>query len=1332
MKYTSSLQCKLIYVLAIDYDTHKGCLKIGEATSDNPNIWELEPNSQLLNESAKKRIRGYTQTAGIRFTLLHTELAVYNKNGKLESFKDTEVHDVLVRSGIKKKVFEPNNNEWFITDLETAKNAIKAVKEGRDSLNQNQITKGKTPVIFRQEQEEAINKTIKHFRKGSKMLWNAKMRFGKTLSALQLIKNMGFSRTLIMTHRPVVDNQWFEDFSKIFYEDKSNYKYGSRKNGDLIQTLLKNQSDSGLSFIYFASMQDLRGSARVGGGFDKNDEIFNVNWDLVVIDEAHEGTQTELGKNVMHELVGKSTKVLHLSGTPFNLLEDFQESEIYTWDYVMEQRAKKEWDENHFGDHNPYASLPKMNIFTFDLGRLLNSYVDEDVAFNFREFFRVGVNGKFIHENDVNSFLNLICQENSENNYPYSTSLNRDNFRHSLWMVPGVKEAQALSTLLQSHTVFGHFDIVNVAGEGDEDETLAKDALRAVKQKIGDNPEETYTITISCGRLTTGVSIEAWTAVFMLSGSYSTSASTYMQTIFRVQTPAIINGKVKTDCYVFDFAPDRTLKVIAETAKISSKAGKSTIRDEEIMREFLNFCPIIGVQGSRMIPYDVNGMLEQLKRYYVERVVKNGFEDSYLYNTDQLMKLTEVEVNEFMGLKSIIGSTKAIGKSGEIDINKQGFTDEEYSQLEKVEKKKRTKNELTEQEKQLLKERDEKRKQRDDAISILRGISIRMPLLIYGADIEDEDSEITIENFSELIDSQSWEEFMPKGVTKEVFSSFIKYYDPIVFRASGKKIRALARQADYLSIEDRVARITGIFNNFRNPDKETILTPWRVVNMHLGDCIGGYVFFDEEMEKTINTPRFLNQGDVTSMVFSKDSKILEINSKTGLYPLYLAYSLYRFFISSKYTNDEANIGADERLKIWDKVVSENLFVICKTPMAKSITKRTLVGFRKTKVNTRYFEDLVNQITNNQEGFLKKIRKGSTYWKSNNSDDMKFNAIVGNPPYQVNDGSGASDDASNPIYQNFVRISKRLNPDYISFIMPSKWMIGGKAILKPFRKEMMEDYHLSKLFDYEDSGEIFSGQHIDGGICYFLWEQGHQKDHLKYVYKTENGVLVVTERSLKDGGSDIIIRDYRRQSIIEKVANKKSFSLIVSARKPFGINTDLFNNTDAYPEFKFSTERFPDSVLVWGVYGIKGGAKRISGFIILDSIPKKRDWVGKWKLLISKAFSANAINPPEIIEAGPGVICTETFLVVGTFDNEADMKRCHKFMKSNFFKILLFFGRGTMQVSQDVFRFIPLQDFSNKSDINWNNSIEKLDEHLYAKYGFTKDEIDFIESLINPM
>ena len=1077
--FGSALTSRLIYVFAINDKEHKGCLKIGETSIDNCNSLFLEPNCEILNKAARKRIDQYTQTAGISYQLLYTEMTLFVKDRNVTSFNDKEVHSILDRSGIKKKEFSTNKKatEWYITDLETVKNAIRAAKEDRKSLNASEISDDNTPIIFRPEQREAIDRTTKQFKKGKRMLWNAKMRFGKTLSALQVVKEMEIAKTIIITHRPVVDKGWFEDFGKIFY-DSPEYCYSSKTRGESFDRLKKQNTGK---FVYFASMQDLRGSELVGGKFNKNDEVFSIDWDLVIIDEAHEGTQTQLGENVIKELEKTNTKILQLSGTPFNLLDKYEEYEKYTWDYIMEQRAKRDWDIINFGSNNPYASLPAINIYTYDLGKLLTSnFVEDEMAFNFREFFRTKEDETFVHDKDIDNFLNLLCKSDKDSLYPYSNDEYRKIFRHTLWVVPGVKAAKALSSKLQKHDVFGMFKVVNVAGNGDDDEEN-DEALYMVKNAIGDDPDDTYTITLSCGRLTTGVSVKPWTGVFMMAGSYSTSAAQYMQTIFRVQTPFTCNGRMKTQCYAFDFAPDRTLRVLAETAKVSAKAGKTTDEDRKILGDFLNFCPIISIDGSQMKPYDVNNMMGQLKRVQIEKVVQCGFEDNNIYN-DELLKLDEVSLGEFEELKKIIKTTPANAKTGNIDVNNQGFTNEEYEEKEKLEKKK--KNTLTEEEKKRLDELKNKRTQREQAISILRGISIRMPLMIYGAELTDENKELNINNFTKIVDDKSWEEFMPKGVTKDIFNKFKKYYDADIFRGAGKRIREIARVADNFTIEERIERIANIFSTFRNPDKETVLTPWRVVNMHLGDCLGGYCFYNEKYDKPISTPRYINNGNVTSDVFTPDSRILEINSKTGLYPLYVAYNVYRSRVEEA-KEKFGNISLGLAQKLWDATIEQNILVVCNTPMAKSITKRTLAGFRDVRVNAQYYPDLIKNVKENPTAVVNTFKNGKTYWKINNEENMKINAVVGNPPYQVMDGG--TDRGAVPVYHYFMSIAKRISPNFISLIMPSRWYAGGRG-LDEFRYEMMNDTCLAKLYDYELSKDLFPTVDIAGGLCTYLWDK----------------------------------------------------------------------------------------------------------------------------------------------------------------------------------------------------------------------------------------------------
>ena len=1346
--FSSAFEYKLIYIFEIKSESHKGLLKIGDTTiQTDDSIDNLPPNCRALNQAAIKRIREYTNTAGISFDLLHTELAIRtikDKDGRpaIKAFRDHHVHRVLENSGIPKKKFKNSTSqEWFDIDLSTALKAIEAVKKGHYNLSAA-TNDSFTPIIFRPEQEDAINRTLKQFKSGNRMLWNAKMRFGKTLSALEVVKRSKFEKTIIITHRPVVDSGWYEDFNKIFYSDKS-YIYGSKNTGYTIEDLLKTDKN----FVYFASMQDLRGSDLVGGKFDKNDAVFDTVWDFVIVDEAHEGTTTALGNDVIKATVKEElnkTKFLALSGTPFNILGDYDDN-IYTWDYVMEQSSKYEWDKHNLGDSNPYAELPELKIYTYDLGKLIDNprYKElEDKAFNFREFFRVwtgdmkidrrplpsGVKaGEFFHKADVWSFLNLITKKDEDSQYPYSTEEYRALFRHSLWMVPGVKEAKALSQMMKTHPVFGNgaFNIVNVAGDGDEEEK-SEDALEKVQNAIKSAGDEGYTITLSCGKLTTGVTVPEWTAVFYLAGSFSTSAANYLQTIFRVQSPCNKDGKIKTTAYVFDFAPDRTLKMVAESVAISTKAGKTDSSDRLILGEFLNYCPVIAVEGTSMKEYDTNRLLQQLKRAYAERAVKNGFDDNNLYN-DELLKLDNIDLENFKKLKGIIGSSKSSHKTNEIDVNRQGFTDEEYEEIERL--KKKPKKERTPEEEAKLKEANEKRKQARDARSILRGISIRMPLLIYGADI-DINEDITMEKLVEIVDDSSWEEFMPVGVTKEIFKQFIKYYDPEIFVVAGRKIRDIAKGADELPPTERIKQIAELFLNFKNPDKETVLTPWRVVNMHMGDCLGGYNFYDEKYNELLEEPRYIDQGQVTEDTLSnKKAKILEINSKTGLYPLYVTYSIFRKRCEEY---SESDLTKELEDKLWKETIKENIFIICKTPMAKSITKRTLVGFKDISPNATYFDDLNNMMRNKSKQFINRITRPN-YWKKKGSGKMKFDAVVGNPPYQENiSDSKGNTSLSRQLFPVFIQNSILLNSKYLSLITPSRWFTANaqdRSFIK-LREFLKENNHMSKIFNYSDNRLLFNNVEIAGGVNYFLFDKSNTSGNVEFTecyYDSFNTSI----RPLFEDDLDIIISMNQLVSVLHKVKNHKEFlpmTNITYGRNAFGIigKASVLNKITSENYFNNAVE-------------VRCSYEQIR-YIQKSKITKNIELVDKWKVFTSKANGGAGVLSDDTAVAiigkayigKPQSICTDSLIPIGSFNTEIEANNLQKYMASKFLRFMVGILKVSQNISQNVYQFAPIQDFTDKSDIDWNKSIKEIDVQLYKKYDLSQDEIDFIEDKIKEM
>ena len=1339
VQFKEAFNYKVIYAFEIQDEKHKGLIKIGDATlKTTSSIDNLNPNCRELNQAARTRINSYTGTAGISYVLLHTELAIkeiHKNDGSIElkAFRDYEVHDVLENSGINKvKIDDTSGREWFRIEKSTAIEAINAVKKGYANLSNVKI-KGHTPIIFRPEQKEAIDKTIRQFKKGNRMLWNAKMRFGKTLSALKVIKECKFKKTIILTHRPVVDEGWYEDFTKIFYD--TDYRYGSKSKGYTVEELNKTRD----SYVYFASIQDLRGSELVGGKYGKNDDIFDTVWDLVIVDEAHEGTKTALGdetiKAILREDLQK-TKLLSLSGTPFNILDEYDEDSIYTWDYIMEQECKSEWDKLHFGDSNPYEELPELHIYTYDLGDLLHntSYITyEDKAFNFHEFFRTWTGdfrfdyaqmpagakiGDFVHEQDIISFLNLMTKQN-DNNYPYSKEEYRDLFKHSLWMVPGVREAKALKELMLKHPIFGNgqFDIVNVAGSDDEESANALESVRNAIEKA--EKIDTYTITLSCGKLTTGVTVKEWTAVFMFAGSYSTSAANYLQTIFRVQSPCNKDGKIKETAYVFDFAPDRTLKMVSEAVSVSSKAGKTSNDDKVILGKFLNYCPVISIDGSLMKEYKADRLLQQLKKAYADKVVRNGFDDSNLYN-DELLKLNELDIKKFDELKGIIGKSKAAPKQNDITVNDQGLTNEEYEKENKL--KKKPKKELTEEEKAFLEELKKKKKVRNDAISILRGISIRMPLLIYGADIPYEE-EVSLDKFIETVDESSWNEFMPSGVTKEVFQGFKKYYDEDVFIAAGRRIRNIAREADTLEPTERVKKIASLFSNFKNPDKETVLTPWRVVNLHMSDTLGGYDFLDEKHENVLDEPRFVDQGEMTKETFSNTSaQILEINSKTGLYPLYVTYSIYRAKCKH-YKEDELTI--DLQREIWNDTIRNNVFVICKTPMAKQITQRTLSGYSNIKINAHYFDDLINQLKNKPQQFIERVLKQS-YWKKGDNGTMKFDAVVGNPPYQENiENRGEQPPVYHLFYDGATGVSQ-----LVTLITPARFLFDAGKTPSEWNKKMLNDCHFRVVDYFENSDEVFDNVDIKGGVAITIWNKNEVNNPIE-VFNPNAIVKSIIEKvreKMINNFSDILYSNtsYRYSNLF--YTENPGFSDRVSGGSRRYLSSSCF---DKFPEAFIKQPDNADEY--YEIIGRQNNARTTLYFKKKYLLPPSN--FDKFKLVLPSSNGSGILG--EIITGPfvgkPYVGFTETFVTFGDFKNITEAVNSLKYIKTKFARLML----GTKKVTQGnknskVWSNVPVQNFTNASDIDWSKSIPEIDRQLYKKYGLSQEEIDFIESKVKPM
>lgn len=1346
---------KLIYCARINDEKHSGMLKIGdtEFTPAKP-IHTYMPDEAPLKKEAEARIRGWSGTATVGAELVYCEALIrYNdKTENYETYRDNEVHTVLQHSGFPRVDFDSaldNGREWFKVDINTVKAAIKATKEYRDYLDTSELPQ-QDIYDLREEQEKAVKDTISRFKKKDDMLWHAKMRFGKTITALNLVKREGFKRTIIITHRPVVEDSWGSDFYHVFSGDDKYAFLTKIQNAEYVLSddetdeAIDKANDARLAqllaedrkFVYFASIQDLRGSKHVGGNFDKNNIVFDIDWDLVIIDEAHEGTKTELGQKVINLLIKDgSTKKLDLSGTAYNLFDKYtEEGSVYTWDYVMEQEAKHNWAENHPGEKNPYEDMPVMHINTFDLERAIKEHgIDlSGKTFSFREFFRTWTGdlskdgqpipvgsekGDFVHKAAVRRFLDLLSQGDESSKFPYITKDKCNQNRHSLWMVPGVKEAAALSKMLKTHPLFGQealFGIANVAGEGDHDEEKNyHNALEHVRKTIANHPNS---ITLSCGRLTTGVTVKEWTSVFMLSGSETTDAKSYMQTIFRVQSAGKIDGVQKKDAYVYDFAPDRTLLVIATTVLGSKRKGRggAVIDDDDrhkAFSDFLEFCPVVAIDGAEFKPFGVESLISQINRVQIDRALKTGFTDNGIYDMSKFKSLNEDDIEKmnaiFRKLKETKNTTPLTGagmaKNGtQKGKNKRGGTGDDT----KPPRGKDVDKEQKALEKNILEK--------------LRTISIRIPLLFFGGDFEIEAGRLG--EIITGIDPVSWSVFMPEKLTKKDFLELVKYYNQETVIGAGKIIRNEALKADMLTPTERVIAITDIFSHFHNPSKETVLTPWRVVNMHLSDTLGGWCFYNEKFEENtdeyynrLSEPRFVDKGEPTEKTFSNpNAQILEINSKTGLYPLYATYSIYRAKMGSR---QESEMLPEELLNMWDEAVKQ-VYVLCQSSMAAAITRRTLIGYRKVETNVKYDEKLSDGLKKSVENTARRINKGS-YWNKE-VKEMRFDAVVGNPPYQENIGSTGNDSLAKQLFPDFIKTAILLNVKYTSLITPSRWFTADaqdKSFLK-LRDFVRDNNHFKKIVNYPDNKDLFKNVSI-GAINYFLYDNSYEGD-VEFVECNASGTSVAY-RPLFEDDLDVIIGTNSIINIINKVRTApdfNSFLTFTQGRNAFGIvgkESELLKTTLEKP--------FDGAVEVLCAY------EKVR-YIDRKAISKNAELVDKWKIFTSKGNGgagtltegkAVAIIGKSYVGA-PGTACSDSLIPIGGFNSEIEAVNLKKYMETKFLRFMVGVLKVSQNIYQNVYRFVPIQDFTE----------EWTDEKLYTKYGFTNEEIAYIESSIKPM
>ncbi|MBR5963520.1 MAG: DEAD/DEAH box helicase family protein, partial [Bacteroidaceae bacterium] len=605
---------------------HDGWLKIGDT-----------------EQGVHKRIGQQTHTADVVYNIVWKDIAMYRDDCTF--FRDYDFHDYLTEY---KGVERNDHTEWFKIDGDDLRRYFEEFAS-RDYQQKGLHYSYK----LRDEQQRAVEMTqtyLEAHQGEGKFLWNAKPRFGKTLTAYDLIRQMKAKNVLIVTNRPSIANSWYDDFEK-YMAGQTGYCFVSDNESlrdrpgvmtrEMFVKWPRKLDKDFAGQICFESLQGLKGSVYFGGNFNKLEWIKNLCWDVLIVDESHEGVDTMRTDRAFNNIQRKFT--LYLSGTPFKAIAsgEFDDKQIFNWSYTDEQEAKEGWDSDN---HNPYQDLPRLNLFTYRMSDIVREKVkkgmelDEegtiDYAFDLNEFFKTKEDGTFEHEADVRKFLQALT---TQEKFPFATEELRKEMAHTFWLLNRVDSAKALAKLLKEDgSGFKDYEVVLAAGDGRlDDNTENIKSYNKVKEAIKDHQR---TITLSVGQLTTGVTIPEWSGVLMLSNMQS--AQLYMQAAFRAQNPYEYSegGKIvrKDNAYVFDFDPARTLILFDEFANNLKKdtAGGSGTSDErqQNIRQLLNFFPVIAEdEEGRMTQIDERQVMSIPRRIKCEEVVRRGFMSNLLF-----------------------------------------------------------------------------------------------------------------------------------------------------------------------------------------------------------------------------------------------------------------------------------------------------------------------------------------------------------------------------------------------------------------------------------------------------------------------------------------------------------------------------------------------------------------------------------------------------------------------------------------------------------------------------------------------------------------------------
>ncbi len=1208
-------------------------------------------------------------------------------------------------------------------------------------------------ITLRDEQKRAISETYQywhnHHGRNQKFLWNAKPRFGKTLTSYCFAQQIQAQRILIITNRPTISDSWAKDFFR-YFATNTNYIFGTPKGGEIningkhqhIYSRNEIMHDAQLlnrPLIFFISLQDIKGKSANSNDFkQKNQWIFDLEkrWNLVIIDEGHEGIKTLRSDQVLSLL--QADFFLYLSGTPFRALadQDFSREQIFTWTYLDEQAAKHAWQQksdNSNNSNNPYAMMSQLNFLTYSLAQLFQHDVASDLYYDFAEFFKV-TKGQFVHVDFVKKWLDRMAEIFTRQTLlPDSTELAITNhdMRHSLWLLSGAAECAAMQQLLSSHPYFSQFKVVVAIGKNS---TLGSNHLEQVRTAIGSHPLQSKTITLSCGQLTTGVTIPAWSTIVMLynvNNLDQVSATQYLQAAFRAQTPWRTKQHQKQHCLIFDFLPDRALIVLQKYAQNLCRQNYSAQTALNALLKYLNVFILENDQIQKLHAADI---IELPSRIVAQEIVDGNFINSNkLFNvgnifhmskraqqiisklnsihkhrlekTPQPLPLPSIELDEY---NQPLPNLEIIRNSYAETIKNKKFANLKTSEKQKISNLALiliSKNAQLDQ-KTILKNcpkknqelfcdaireiqilaqknaRKHRRREENDYRDKLRGLARAIPILLhlYGRvnytidDLVANTPENIFLNFS--------------GITKSEYQ-IIKQEGYFNEFNCNLAIKEFMKRKKHLVTYFLPTSTQNIFDFIPTQQNQYVFTPKKVAT------------------KMVNYLASQNP----QIFQSPNTKFFDPAAKSGIILTQIVQKLYQN-LRPKYRNDHDCLLhiLTQQIYAWSPDSTSNLLV-----------QHTLLDFMNHP-EFHFTSSEIQLCRRNLLGYNPIITTGGIdvhaatqqieqAW----SCDMKFDVIISNPPYQY---------GRRQIYADFYRLAVDLDPELLCMIFPIGWQKthnhnGLGQLNKEFYKR---DPHLVSIDNYYETTEQRIFPDIGtGGVNIVLRDHNYQNHGQirKLEYGQEAGTIVLPIDATE------IIKPAELTTLIEQLKYLPKMDALGTARKPYGFYADPLRHPEKY---NLTLSHQPQNETDVRLFGLVTSDDRGYRFIDRSALPKVSPNLDHYKLFVPKAWGNMSEriglggSYANICVAAPGDACTETFIEFGPFADQDETIKMAKYFMTKFFRALLFLAKDSQNTTKDKYKYIPVPDLSLDM---WAGNISTLDQQLFDLYQIPPRTQDFI-------